>query len=228
MSSPIADALTRIGERIDEAVRRRGPGPDVTLIGVSKKQPLERMQAALQAGLLDFGENYAQELRDKRRSMTDPRMRWHFIGPVQTNKVKYVLGCALIHTVDRTELLEALEARAAREGVHQDVLVQVNVAGEAQKHGVTPEHLPALLDAFASVCNVHCRGLMVIPPIGTPEQTRPHFAALRALRDRLAAQARDNVDLHELSMGMSSDFEVAVEEGATLVRVGTAIFGPRP
>jgi len=147
------------------------------------------------------------------------------VGPLQSNKVKYVAGqVALVHTIDSIALLDEVEAR----GLAQDCLVQVNVAGEAQKRGVPPAQLPALLDRFASASHVRCRGLMLIPPFtDDPAAARPHFAALRALRDREAARARPNVELRELSMGMSGDFEIAVAEGATLVRVGTAIFGAR-
>lgn len=230
----IATRLARIRERVDAAVRRRGDATPVTLIGVSKRQRADAIRAAHEAGLHDFGENYAQELRDKSAELSGLDLRWHFIGALQTNKVKYVVGTSpvptLIHTVDRPSLLAAIEKRAASLGHVQEVLVEVNF-GEQQKAGVGVDELGELLDAFAAVEHVRCRGLMIIPPpspTGDPEQTRPHFRALRELRDALAGQARRNVDLQHLSMGMSDDFEVAIEEGATLVRVGTAIFGPRP
>jgi len=181
------------------------------------------VRVAIAAGQRSFGENYAQELRDKSALLagdaTPPE--WHFIGPLQSNKVKYVAGrVSLVHSVDSAALLDALEAR----GAPQPCLIQVNVAGEASKKGVAPTELPALLDRFATMKNVRCQGLMLIPPRG---DARPHFAALRALRDREAAVTRPNVDLRELSMGMTEDLEIAVAEGATIVRVGTAIFGPR-
>lgn len=220
--------LTAVHARIDAAVARRGEGPGVRLVGVSKRQPLPALDAAAAAGLRDFGENYAQELRDKRAARSQTDWRWHYIGALQSNKLRYVVGCALIHTIDRPELLAPLQRRAAAAERTQDVLVQVNVAGEDVKAGVSPSHLPGLLDGFATLPNVRCRGLMLIPPQGSPEQTRPHFAALRTLAEQQAAHARPNVELVELSMGMSADFEVAIEEGATLVRVGTAVFGPRP
>jgi hypothetical protein len=223
----IADGIADVRARIAAAMQRRGPGPDVRLVGVGKLQPVSALRDAAAADLLDIGENYAQELRDKRRELADLPLRWHFIGPVQTNKVKYVVGCTLIHTVDRVELLDAIDARAERAGVDQDVLVQVNVTGEAAKHGVAPPQVPALLDRFAHCRRVRCRGLMLIPPLLDPEATRPHFAALRELRDALHGTPRPGVDLQILSMGMSADFEVAIEEGATLVRVGTAVFGSR-
>jgi pyridoxal phosphate enzyme (YggS family) len=232
--SDIASRLARIRERVEAAVRRRGGGDAVTLIGVSKRQPVDAIRAAHAAGLRDFGENYAQELRDKVSELDALDARWHFIGGLQSNKVKYVVGRTpipiLIHTVDRASLLTAIDKRAGSADVVQEVLVEVNL-GEQQKAGVEIDAVAPLLDAFAATEHVRCVGLMVIPPAsptGAPEQTRPHFRALRTLRDELARTARRNVDLRHLSMGMSSDFEVAIEEGATLVRVGTAIFGPRP
>jgi pyridoxal phosphate enzyme (YggS family) len=189
--------------------------------------PADDVRAALAAGQLDFGESYGQELRDKRQAFVagSPQPRWHFIGPLQANKVKYVAGhVALVHSVDSAELLAELERR----GEDQACLVQVNVAGEAQKRGVAPDALAALLDLFANLRHVRCEGLMTVPPLAdAPEASRPHFAALRALRDREAARPRAGVALRELSMGMSHDLEVAVAEGATLIRVGTAIFGAR-
>ena len=224
----IADGLRRVRERIAAAARAAGrPEGEVRLLAVSKKMTADDVRAALAAGQLDLGESYGQELRDKRQALAADAVqpRWHFIGPLQANKVKYVAGnVALVHSVDALELLQAFEAR----GLAQACLVQVNVAGERQKRGVAPAALPALLDAFAAFAHVRCEGLMTVPPLaGGPEAARPHFAALRALRDREAARARPRVDLRELSMGMSHDLEVAVAEGATFVRVGTAIFGTR-
>ncbi len=224
----IADGLARVQARIAAAARaaQRAPG-DVRLVAVSKKMTTDDVRAALRAGQLDLGESYGQELRDKRQALAAEPVapRWHFIGPLQANKVKYVAGhVALVHSVDSIELLDEFERR----GAPQDCLVQVNVAGEAQKRGVAPAALPALLDHFAMLKHVRCLGLMTVPPLAeAPEAARPHFAALRTLRDREAAHGRPNVDLRELSMGMSHDLEAAVAEGATLVRVGTAIFGSR-
>jgi len=224
----IADGLAQVRERIAAAEQAAGRAPgSVRLLAVSKKMAADDVRAALAAGQRAFGENYAQELRDKRAALAgEPHPpEWHYIGPLQSNKVKYVAGqVALAHTVDSAALLEALEARA----VPQACLVQVNVAGEAQKRGVAPGDLPALLDRFATMAHVTCAGLMVIPPFtDDPDDARPHFAALRALRDREAQIARPHVELRELSMGMSGDLEAAIAEGATIVRVGTAIFGAR-
>ena len=221
----IAGNLARVRERIARAARAAGRAPEaVRLLAVSKKMPADDVRAALAAGQRAFGENYAQELRDKSALLAgEPSPpEWHFIGPLQSNKVKYVAGkAALVHSIDSPALLDAFEARA----VAQPCLVQVNVAGEASKKGIAPADLPALLDRFAALKHLRCEGLMLIPPRG---DARPHFAALRALRDREAQTTRANVDLRELSMGMTEDLEVAVEEGATIVRVGTAIFGARP
>jgi PLP dependent protein len=222
----IARNLERVNDRIRqaEAAASRPPG-SVALLAVSKSMPAEDVAAALAAGQRDFGENYAQELRDKRQEVGG-EPRWHFIGPLQSNKVKYVAGqVALIHSLDTVELVMEVERRSS---ARQDCLVQVNVAAEPQKRGLLPDALPALLDAFASLAHLRCVGLMVIPPLSEdPEASRPHFAALRRLRDAEAARARPNVELRELSMGMSHDLETAIAEGATLVRVGTAIFGER-
>lgn len=233
----IAANLARVRERIAQAEARGGRPPgSVRLVAVSKTMPPDDVRAALTAGQRDFGENYAQELRDKRVAFEMARLApaplWHYIGPLQTNKVKYLAGqVMLIHTVDRTEVLDEIDRRVAafrQDMPPQECLVQVNVAGETQKHGAAPEAVPALLDHFATLAHVRCAGLMVIPPLADdPEAARPHFAALRALRDREAARARTHVALRELSMGMSHDLEVAIAEGATLVRVGTAIFGDR-
>lgn len=226
----IAANLARVRERIAAAVLRRGPGPAVTLIGVSKRQPVTALREALAAGLADLGENYAQELQAKQDApeLAGLPVRWHFIGALQSNKARLVVGSALIHTVDRVSLVAALAGRARTLGITQDVLVEVNLGGEAQKAGVDPAALPALLDAISAQDGVlRCRGLMLIPPVDEPERSRPYFAALRELAAR-GAGGRAHVELRELSMGMSGDYEVAIAEGATMVRVGTAIFGARP
>jgi hypothetical protein len=223
----IAARIAGLQERIAVACARRGEGGEVRLVAVSKHQPIAAIEEARAAGQRDFAENYAQELERKRAALADAEIRWHAIGPIQSNKVKLVVGCAWIHTIDRASLLDAIERRAAATGSTQRVLVQVNVAGEPGKSGIAPADVAALLDRFAALAHVRCDGLMLIPPLADPEATRPHFRALRQLRDELACIARPHVDLRELSMGMSEDFEVAVEEGATMVRVGTALFGPR-
>jgi len=220
-----------------ESAAQRPPG-SVRLLAVSKRMPADDVLSALRAGQEDFGESYAQEFRDKRPAVAGltaaaalPSPRWHYIGPLQSNKIKYVAGkVALLHSVDSIAVLEQIDRHVASvdPAAVQACLVQVNVAGETQKHGVAPTELPALLDAFAALAHVRCDGFMLIPPLGEePEASRPHFVALRRLRDTEAARPRPHVDLRELSMGMSDDLEIAVAAGATMVRVGTAIFGAR-
>jgi pyridoxal phosphate enzyme (YggS family) len=178
-------------------------------------------------GQVDFGENYAQELRDK--SAVVAGAVWHFIGPLQENKVNMIVGrAASIHTICREKILLAVERRAASLGIVQDVLVQVNTGAEPQKNGLAPAELGAFLRLFAGTPHVRCRGLMTLPPFDLdPEAVRPHFVELARLLGEARAQRLGNVELVELSMGMSGDFEVAIAEGATCVRVGSALFGPR-
>jgi len=218
----IAERLSGIRARIDAAARAAGREPaEVTLVAVSKLQPVEAIREAYAAGQRDFGENYAQELRDKLAALAElPGLRWHAIGRLQTNKAKYVAGkVALVQTVDRVELGRELARRAGPSGL--DALVEVNVGGEAQKHGVPPAELPGRLSELRAVDGLRLRGLMCIPPVvDDAEAARPHFRLLRRLRDELVPGGL-------LSMGISADFEAAIAEGATHVRVGTAIFGAR-
>jgi pyridoxal phosphate enzyme (YggS family) len=201
------------------AVRAELP-PGVTLVAVSKTQPVEAIREAWAAGQRHFGENYAQEWRAKADALADlDGLTWHFIGGLQTNKVKYLAPrAAWVQTLDREELARELSRRYAAAGATAKVLVEVNLGGEAQKSGCAPERVEGLVALARGLPGLEVAGLMCIPP---PEQDpRPHFARLRALRDRLG--------LRELSMGMSADWRVAVEEGATMVRIGTALFGERP
>jgi pyridoxal phosphate enzyme (YggS family) len=234
----IAVNLEHVRERMKAAlVAAQRPEGSVTLLAVSKTVAPEDVVAALAAGQMDFGENYGQEFRDKQKAVAArlqsiavlPAPRWHFIGPLQGNKVKYVVGkVALLHSLGSLAVLDAIGAKAAALATVQDCLVQVNVAGEAQKSGIVPADLPAMLDGFARHSHVRCKGLMVIPPYDEdPEVSRPHFIALRSLQEAERKQVRPNVALDELSMGMSHDMEVAIAEGASIVRVGTAIFGDR-
>jgi pyridoxal phosphate enzyme (YggS family) len=234
----IAANLRDVRARMDAALAGAGRAPDsVCLLAVSKTVATEDIVAALAAGQRNFAENYGQEFRDKHAAVASliaktgglSAPRWHFIGPLQTNKVKYVVGkVGLVHTVGSQDVLAEIERKSAALGTKQDCLIQVNVAGEAQKSGIAPSALPTILDSFAGLSHVRCSGLMVIPPYDeNPELSRPHFAALRRLRDEQRAPSRPNVALAELSMGMSHDLEVAIAEGATMIRVGTAIFGAR-
>ncbi len=176
------------------------------------------------AGVTDLGENRAQELAQK-RAIVDENARWHFVGHLQTNKVRRVAGVTLIHSVDRFGLGEAIARRAMEMDIVQEVLLEVNVSGEASKHGVAPERMAALAEQLLGLDGLRVRGLMTVPPLPEqPESSRPYFAQLMTLRDQLQRTAPGAM---ELSMGMTRDFEVAVEEGATIVRVGEAIFGPR-
>lgn len=232
-ASDLAGRLHAVQERVAAACRRVGRAPEeVALLCVTKTVEAARVRQAYEAGARRFGENYAQELRDKALELADlPGLEWHFIGALQRNKVKYVVGTARwIQTIDSPTLLEAVDRRAAQAGpAPQEVLVEVNIAGEQSKSGVSAAELEGLLDRFTGATSCRCAGLMTMPPFfDEPERARPYFADLRRLRDRLSTRARSHVDLRHLSMGMSGDFEVAIEEGATIVRVGTAIFGPRP
>jgi PLP dependent protein len=211
--SPIGENLARVRAEVPAAV---------TLIAVSKTQPAAAVREAYAAGQRDFGENYAQEWREKAEALADlPDLVWHFIGALQTNKVKVLAGrVGWVHTVDRLALAEELSRRSTARGATTRVLLEVNVGGEGTKSGCDPREVPGLAERVSALPGLALSGLMCIPPAeGDP---RPHFAALRALRDGLP------VHLPHLSMGMSGDYRTAIEEGATMVRVGTAIFGARP
>jgi pyridoxal phosphate enzyme (YggS family) len=223
----IGDNYRQIVARAAAAAERVGRDPgEVTVVAVAKTFPVDVVAAALDAGIEDIGENRAQELKEKAAVLGD-RPRWHFIGHLQTNKVRNVVGVAqLIHSVDRFGLAEAIARRATSLGMEQDVLIEVNLGGEASKHGVEPGRAPSLAEEIDALDGIAVRGLMAIPPAADdPESTRVYFKELAALRDRIAGSV---AGARHLSMGMTRDYEVAVEEGATLVRVGEAIFGPRP
>jgi pyridoxal phosphate enzyme (YggS family) len=218
----IAANLERVRERLARAAERAGRRPaDVLLIAVSKTVDVDRIRAAVAAGVGALGENRVQEAKAKIAEM-GRAAAWHLIGHLQTNKVKDALELFdVIHSLDRLELARELERRAAGRGQVVEALVQVNVAAEATKGGIEPDELGEVLDAIGKLAHLRVRGLMTIPPpVDVAERARPWFRRLRELGERHG--------LRELSMGMSGDFEVAVEEGATMVRVGTAIFGPRP
>jgi len=222
----LAERWHDVQGRVAAACARAGRDPgEVTVVAVSKLHPAAAIDEAAAAGITDVGENYAQELAAKQAVVRAP-VRWHFIGRLQRNKAKLVAGkVALIHAVDSVDLATELDRRAGVAGVLQPVLVAVNIAGEDTKGGVTPDAAAALVAAMATLPHLRCEGLMTMPPPSDdPEEVRPCFRALRALRDRLATADRP---LPVLSMGMSGDFEVAIAEGATHVRIGTAIFGER-
>ncbi len=210
-----------------EAARQAGRLPeDVRLLAVSKFHSVEDIQSLYLAGQRFFGESYVQEARPKMERLPQD-ISWHFIGHLQTNKVRHVAGrFALIHGLDSVKLARALQNKVEELGERQDVLVQVNLAQEAQKSGISEADLPDLAQFLAGSSWLRWRGLMLMPPVfDDPEGAKPYFAALRRLRDRL--ERRYGVELPELSMGMTGDFAAAIEEGATLVRIGTRIFGER-
>jgi len=212
------------------AAQRCGRDPaEVALVAVSKTHPAEMVRQACQAGVTTVGENYIQEARDKIAALADCPLSWHFIGHLQSNKAKYAVDLFdLIHGVDSLKLAREIDKQAAKFGKIQPILIQVNISGEATKSGTTEEAALALVLEAGRLEHLQVRGLMTMPPFfDQPERARPYFAALRRLRDRIRAEAIAGVDMAELSMGMTGDFEVAIEEGATLVRIGTAIFGPR-
>lgn len=217
-------------ERLAEAARASGRTPgDVRLVAVSKLHPADAVRELAALGQRDFGENYVQEALGKMETLAlpCPDLRWHFIGHLQTNKVKYVAGrFSLIHTLDSDRLARALHERSLKLGRTQDVLIQVNLGGEEAKTGVSREELPGLAESLAGLSALRLEGLMLLPPFfDDPEAARPYFRELRQLRDDL--EVRLGMSLPVLSMGMSGDFEAAIAEGATHVRVGTSIFGHR-
>ncbi len=222
----IRENLKRVQERIAEAALRSGRRPEeVRLVGATKGVPPERILEAVEAGLDTIGENYVQEAQRK-YEIIGGRVKWHMIGRLQTNKAKHAVRLfEVIHSLSSLKLALELQKRAEREGRRIRVLVQVNLSGEETKAGVSPEGLPELIRTVLGMSNLEVSGLMTMPPYSEdPENSRPFFRRLRELRDRLS---EEGIILPELSMGMSNDYEVAVEEGATMVRIGTAIFGPR-
>ncbi|MCL4685573.1 YggS family pyridoxal phosphate-dependent enzyme [Myxococcota bacterium] len=233
----IAGRLLALRARIDAAARRAGRDPAaVHLLGASKRQSPARIAAAARSGLCDFGENYVQEaaakiplVREILGSEEADLLRWHAIGHMQRNKARQAVGCFdRIHGVDSARLAIELAHAAEAAGRVVPVLLQVNLSGEPQKAGVAPDAVPELLAAVSAHASLRATGLMTLPaPTADPEAARPVFARLRALRDELRTEP-GGANLTELSMGMSQDFEVAVEEGATWVRIGTELFGPRP
>ncbi|MFO8085306.1 MAG: YggS family pyridoxal phosphate-dependent enzyme [Desulfobacterales bacterium] len=227
--------LEKVRKRIDYAAGKCGRQPgSVRLVVVTKTVSVERIKEAVDAGADTFGENYIQEARDKIQDLSAFPVSWHFIGHLQTNKAKYAVNLFdLIHSVDSIKLAREIDKQAGKAGKIQDILIQVNVAGEVQKSGIAPEKTFDMIKMIAGLENITLNGLMTMPPFfNDPEKVRPYFRKIRELRDRmqneLAAQSVTGpIRLDELSMGMTGDFEAAVEEGATLVRIGTAIFGER-
>jgi PLP dependent protein len=226
----IESHLAAIRSRIAAAAAAAGrPATDVSLLAVSKTFGPDHVRAAYAAGQRDFGENKVQEALQKQEATADLAIRWHLIGHLQSNKAKKAAPAfAAIHSVDSVELLRRIDAAAVEAGSAPDVYIQVDLAGEDTKFGAPEAEAGAIARAAASCRAARLKGLMLLPPwFDDPELARPYFRRLRGLRDRLIEEGIDAAQLHELSMGMSHDFEVAIQEGATLVRVGTAIFGKR-
>jgi PLP dependent protein len=226
----VADRLTGIRGRISAAARSAGRDPSsVRLIAVSKTFPVNLIREAHAAGQREFGENRVQEALQKIADLTDLEIRWHLLGHLQTNKARKAgPAFATIQSVDSVELLQKLDRAAEEAGTKPELLIQVDLAGEATKFGVPPAEVPRLFEAAGACRAASVAGVMTLPPAPeSPEDARPWFRALRDLREGWLASGVPASMLRELSMGMSGDFEVAVQEGATMVRVGTAIFGSR-
>ena len=225
----LKDNLNDVQRRIGEACLRADRDPrEVTLVAVSKTKPLADIEELLETGHLEYGENYVQELCEKYEKISKP-VHWHMIGHLQRNKVKYLIDkVALIHSVDSLSLAEQIEKEAAKRGKIAEILIQVNVAHEETKYGLDPQKVTDLAEQISQLPHVRIRGLMTSAPyVSDPEENRGYFRALHQLFIDIRRKNIDNVSMDILSMGMTNDFEVAIEEGATMIRVGTAIFGER-
>ena len=223
------DKLEIIQREIEEAAKKSGRrAEDITLIAVSKTYPLEAIEEAFSLGCRDFGENHVQELTQKMNDFHED-VNWHLIGHLQTNKVKYIVGrTKLIHSVDRLKLAEEINKQSAKKGCITDVLVEVNVGEEESKHGFMVDEVMSAMVSLSKLSHIRVRGLMTVAPfVADPEENRPLFKKLYDLSVDIQKQKFDNISSDILSMGMSNDYKIAIEEGATMVRIGTAIFGNR-
>jgi len=230
MPESIKNRLKRVRERMREAAVSCGRDPGtVKLVAVSKTVPLNLVQAGIKAGVTILGENYVQEASEKIEALEGEDVSWHLVGHLQSNKAKHAVRLFdMIHSVDSFKLARELDRRAHALAKVQPVLIQVNISGEETKSGIDTDEALALIREVAPLNNIAVCGLMTMPPyFNAPDKVRPYFRALRALQSQVREEAIPNVDMSELSMGMSGDFETAIEEGATLVRIGTAIFGER-
>jgi len=222
--------IQNIKKRIEEAADRCGRDPStVRLVAVSKTIPVDRVKEAIEAGVTVLGENYIQEAREKFNRLATYPVSWHFIGHLQSNKAKYAVRLFdLIHSVDSLKLARELNKHAQKNAKIQNILIQINISKESSKFGADAATVLDLMNPVRNLENLSVKGLMTMPPFfNDPEKARPYFSALRNLRDRIRQEAPPEITLDELSMGMTGDFEVAIQEGATLVRIGTAIFGER-
>ncbi len=219
--------LQEVRDRIENAAKGCGRDPrEITLIAVTKTYPVDAMNEAISLGVTDIGENKPQEVRDKFEHVKP--VKWHLIGHLQSNKIKYVIDrCTMIHSVDSIKLMQEIEKSALSHDCHIDILIQVNISGEESKSGIAPDELPSLLEAAGELSRVHVKGLMTIAPKAEFGDPSVHFKNMRALFEETKQKTYKNVEMKELSMGMSNDFELAIENGATMVRVGSSIFGPR-
>ncbi len=225
----LKDNLNNVEEKIRQACKRCGRDrSEVTLIAVSKTKPNEMLQEIYDLGIREFGENKVQEMCQKMDTLPED-IRWNMIGHLQTNKVKYIVGrTSLIHSVDSLKLAEEIQKQSVKKNVISDILVEVNIASEASKFGTTAEEAIALVKAISTLDHVKVKGLMTIAPyVENPGDNRRYFRQIRQLSVDINNQNIDNVDMEILSMGMTGDYQVAIEEGATMVRVGTGIFGER-
>jgi len=222
----IYENILSVKKRIENAARRSGRSPDeVTLVAVTKNQPVSAVREVIEAGVYDIGENRVQEILPKYEAITN-NVNWHFIGHLQRNKVRYIIPFIyLIQSVDSIALAKEINKRAYANDKVQDILLEVNVSGEASKHGFAPREVVAAADELIKLKNVHVKGLMMMAPfLVDTEALRPYFAKLKELFDNLGSRQEQNFEMRYLSMGMTNDFEVAIEEGSNMVRVGTAIF----
>ena len=225
----IHENLKSVEKRIEEACKRAGRDrSEVTLIAVSKTKPVSDVEEAMKDGIVDFGETKVQEIVDK-YEVIEKKLNWHMIGHLQRNKVKYIVDkVCLIHSVDSIRLAEQIDHEAAKKNLVCPILIEVNVAGEESKFGVSTEEALSLIQEISKLNHVKVEGLMTIAPfVDNPEENRVHFKTLKNLQVDIKSKNIDNVSMDILSMGMTGDFEVAIEEGATMVRVGTGIFGKR-
>lgn len=227
MAGKISENLIKVNDRIRSAARKNGRGRDeVTLIAVTKGVEPKKIREAIKCGVRIFGENYVQEAEEKISKIRDKSVRWHFIGHLQKNKAK--LAVSLFHVIDSVDSVNLAKELNRRAEEPLDILMEINVAGEGSKTGVDINDAMELATAISGMKNLRLKGLMAIPPYHeNPELSRPYFVALRRLAERINKAHLPNVSVRELSMGMSNDFDVAIEEGATIVRIGTAIFGER-
>ena len=218
-----------VKQQVEETAKACGRDPkEITLIAVSKTKPLENIEELIEIGVEDFGENKVQELCDKYEHVSQP-VRFHLIGHLQTNKVKYIVDKAcLIHSVDSLKLAQTIQKEAAKKQVIAQILIEVNVAEEDSKFGLHTEDVIPFIQEISTMPNLHVNGLMTIAPfVDDPEDNRKYFRTLKQLSLDITSKNIDNIDMNVLSMGMTNDYKVAIEEGATMVRVGTAIFGAR-